>query len=82
MARGWIAADSSLELVLLRSALPSLDPKRASKWAAAIEVADHAGVSKRRFGAFLKKRGGIEGRPGEWRGAGLGRVNEAESEKH
>ena len=61
MSRGWIAPGSSLELVLLRSALPNLDPKRASKWAAAIELADHAGVSKRGFATFLKKQGGIEG---------------------
>ncbi|MCB1464239.1 MAG: hypothetical protein KDJ90_17895, partial [Nitratireductor sp.] len=35
---------SSLYLVLFRSAMPTLDPKRASKWAAALELAERESV--------------------------------------
>ncbi len=52
---------SSLFLVLLRSALPRLHPKRASKWAGALQLADHHKVLPRRLGAFLHVSGGIEG---------------------
>ncbi len=56
-----ISRASSLFLVLLRSALPHLDAKRASKWAAALEIAEHKGVRAERLRAFLRNTGGIEG---------------------
>ena len=56
-----ISRASGLFLVLLRSALPRLDGKRASKWAAALALADHHGVSSKRLVAFLRNHGGIEG---------------------
>jgi hypothetical protein len=56
-----ISRDSSLALVLFRSALPRLDPKRASKWAAVLEVAEDTGTSRKRFGRFMSKHGGVEG---------------------
>jgi hypothetical protein len=48
-------------LVLIRSALPRLDAKRASKWGAALEFADYHEVRSKRLGAFLHVSGGIEG---------------------
>ncbi len=56
-----IAAQSSPFLVLLRSALPDLDAKRASKWAAAMEFADRKDVRKKQFVAFVEAAGGVEG---------------------
>jgi hypothetical protein len=56
-----ISRDSGLFLVLLRSALPDLDPKRASKWAAAIELAVRHQIPGKEFVAFLEAKGGIEG---------------------
>ena len=56
-----IGRASSLFLVLLRSALPRLDAKRASKWGAALEFAHHHEVSSKRPVAFLHSSGGIEG---------------------
>jgi hypothetical protein len=61
-----ISLASSLFLVLLRSALPRLDGKRASKWAAALASADHHGVSSKRLVAFLRSHGGIEGAARQW----------------
>jgi hypothetical protein len=61
LADAPISRDSSLALVLFRSALPRLDPKRASKWAAVLEVAEEAGISRKRFARFLSKHGGVEG---------------------
>ena len=52
---------SSLFLVLLRSALPRLDGKRASKMALALSAADDQGVTAKRLAAFLWHNGGIEG---------------------
>ncbi len=52
---------SSLFLVLIRSALPRLDAKRASKWAGALQLADHHGVRSKRLVVFLHNSGGIEG---------------------
>ena len=52
---------SSLFLVLVRSALPRLDAKRSSKWAAALQFADHQKVRSKRLVAFLHNSGGIEG---------------------
>jgi hypothetical protein len=52
---------SSLFLVLIRSALPRLDAKRASKWGAALDVAAHREVRSKRLAAFLHSSGGIEG---------------------
>jgi hypothetical protein len=60
-AKATITRQSSYFLVLLRSALPALDPKRASKWAAAMELADQHDVPKRMFVAFVEAQGGIEG---------------------
>jgi hypothetical protein len=56
-----ISRGSSLFLVLLRSALPRLDPKRASKWGAALELAAHHEVRSSRLPAFLCNTGGLEG---------------------
>jgi hypothetical protein len=56
-----ISRASSLFMVLIRSALPRLDAKRASKWAGALEVAAHYEVRSKRLGAFLHVSGGIEG---------------------
>ena len=56
-----ISRASGLFLVLLCSALPRLDPKRASKWAAALAFADHHGVHSKRLVAFLRNHGWIEG---------------------
>ena len=56
-----ISRESGLFLVLLRSALPNLDPKRASKWAAAIELAARHQIPAKEFVAFLEAEGGIEG---------------------
>jgi hypothetical protein len=52
---------SSLFLVLLRSALPRLDGKRASKMALALAAADDRDVTAKRLAAFLWDNGGIEG---------------------
>ena len=52
---------SSLFLVLLRSALPGLDKKRASKMALALACADDQAVTTKRLAAFLWHNGGIEG---------------------
>jgi len=56
-----ISPSSSLFLVLLRSALPSLDMKRASKWASALMFADHQNIRSKRLVGFLRANGGIEG---------------------
>jgi hypothetical protein len=56
-----ISKASSPFLVLLRSALPRLDAKRASKWAGALEFADHHDVHSQRLEGFLRVSGGIEG---------------------
>ena len=56
-----IGRASSLYLVFLRSALPGLDAKRASKWAGALQFADHHRVRSKRLAAILYSNGGIEG---------------------
>jgi hypothetical protein len=56
-----IAPRSSLPLVLIRSALPKLDEKAASKWAAALEMAEQDAIAPKHFIAFLREIGGIEG---------------------
>ena len=56
-----ISRMSSLFLVLLRSALPGLDGKRASKMALALAAADDQDVTAKRLAAFLWHNGGIEG---------------------
>ena len=56
-----IAPRSSLPLVLIRSALPKLDEKAASKWAAALEMAEQDAIAPKHFLAFLREIGGIEG---------------------
>jgi hypothetical protein len=56
-----ISRRSSLFLLLIRAALPRLDVKRASKWAAALELANHHDIHSRRLSAFLHNGGGIEG---------------------
>jgi len=62
-----VSRSSSLFL-LLRSALPRLDPKRASKWGAALAFADHRGVSSKRLAPLLRNNGGIEGAARQWAG--------------
>ena len=56
-----IAPRSSLALVLIRSALPEVDEKAASKWAAALEMAQQDAIAPKHFLAFLREVGGIEG---------------------
>ncbi len=56
-----IAPRSSSPLVLIRSALPKLDKKAASKWAAALEMAEQDAIAPKHFLAFLRDIGGIEG---------------------
>jgi len=56
-----VSRRSSLFLVLIRCALPRLDIKRASKWAAALEYADEQGIRPKRLSAFLHNNGGIDG---------------------
>ena len=56
-----ISRMSSLFLVLLRSALPRLAGKRASKMALALAAADDQAVTAKRLEAFLWHNGGIEG---------------------
>jgi hypothetical protein len=56
-----IAPRSSLPLVLIRSALPKVDEKAASKWAAALEMAAREEIAPKHFIAFLREIGGIEG---------------------
>jgi hypothetical protein len=56
-----IAPRSSLSLVLIRSALPKVDEKAASKWAAALEMAEQGAIAPKHFIAFLREIGGIEG---------------------
>jgi hypothetical protein len=56
-----IAPRSSLPLVLIRSALPEVDEKAASKWAAALEMAQQDAIAPKHFLAFLREIGGIEG---------------------
>lgn len=56
-----ISRSSSLFLVLIRSALPRLDPKRASKWTAALVYADEHEIGSKRLIGFLHQHGGIEG---------------------
>jgi len=56
-----ISRASGLFLVLLRSVLPHLDAKRASKWSTALAFADHHDIRLKRLVAFLGNNGGIEG---------------------
>jgi hypothetical protein len=63
-----VSRSSSLFLLLLRSALPRLDPKRASKWGAALAFASYRGVSSKRLAPLLRNDGGIEGAARQWAG--------------
>src|SRR3954454_3566824 len=56
-----VSRRSNLLLVLIRCALPFLDIKRASKWAAALDTADRQDIRSKRLSAFLHHSGGIEG---------------------
>jgi hypothetical protein len=56
-----IAPRSSLPLVMIRSAFPKVDEKGASKWAAALEIAEREEIAPKHFLAFLREVGGIEG---------------------
>ena len=58
-----ISRMSSLFLVLLRSALPRLDGKRASKMALALAAADDQAVTAKRLAAFLWHNGGSRVQP-------------------
>ena len=60
-----IGRSSSFFLLLLRASIPGLEPKRASKWAAALESADYHQISRKRLIRYLEKNGGIEGAAGE-----------------
>jgi hypothetical protein len=60
-ADGAISRGSSLFLVLLRSALPRLNAKRASKWGAALELAAHHDTRSKRLVSVMRASGGIEG---------------------
>ncbi len=75
-----ISRASSLFLVLTRSALPRLDAKRASKWAGALEFADHHDVRSKRFEGFLHVSGGIEGAARERAKLGIGERSRAPTE--
>jgi hypothetical protein len=55
-----IAPRSSLPLVLILSA-PKVDEKAASKWAAALEMAEQDTIAPKHFLAFLRGIGGMEG---------------------
>jgi len=46
---------------LIRSALPKVDEKAASKWAAALDMAEQDTIAPKHFLAFLRGIGGIEG---------------------
>jgi hypothetical protein len=41
--------------------LPKVDEKAASKWAAALELAEQDAIAPKHFIAFLREIGGIEG---------------------
>jgi len=56
-----IARRSSLPLVLIRSAFSKVGEKAASKWAAALEMAEQDAIAPKHFLAFLREIGGIEG---------------------
>jgi hypothetical protein len=56
-----VSRRSSLFLLLIRCALPRLEIKWASKWAAALEYADQQGIRSNRLLAFLWRVGGVEG---------------------
>ena len=56
-----VSRRSNLFLVLIRCALPFLDIKRASKWAAALDTADRQHIRSKHLSAFLHHSGGIEG---------------------
>jgi len=56
-----VAPRSSLALVLIRSAFAKLDERAASKWAAALEMAEQYAIAPKHFLAFLREIGGIEG---------------------
>jgi hypothetical protein len=66
MAPGRIWRKSGLALVVLRSALPDLCPKRASKWSSALDLAYHHEIDPDRLPAFLSEWGGIDGAAKEW----------------
>jgi hypothetical protein len=61
-----ISPRSNLFLVLIRCALPYLDSKRASKWAAALEYADEQEIHSKRLPAFFWRVGGVEGAARAW----------------
>jgi hypothetical protein len=63
-----VSRSSTLFLLPLRSALPRLDPKRASKWGVALAFADDRGVSSKRLALLLRNNGGIEGAARQWAG--------------
>ena len=66
MAPGRIWRKSGLVLVVLRSALPDLCPKRASKWSSALDLAHHHEIDPGDLGAFLNEWGGIDGAAKEY----------------
>lgn len=52
---------STQYLTLLRAALPALDAKKCSKWAAALDAADYHEIAPADLSEFLDEMGGIEG---------------------
>lgn len=56
-----IAPSSNLFLVLVRSALTTLDIKQASKWAGALTFANENKAAPRDLLKFLARKGGVEG---------------------
>jgi hypothetical protein len=56
-----LSRQSNLFLVLIRCALPCLEIRRGSKWAAALGCADQQGIRSKRLSAFLWRVGGVEG---------------------
>jgi hypothetical protein len=56
-----VSRRAGIFLVVIRCALPRLDSKRASKWAAALEYADEQEMRSNRLPAFLWSVGGVEG---------------------
>jgi hypothetical protein len=73
---------SNIFLLLIRCALPHLDIKRASKWAAALEYADAHGIRSKRLPAFLWRVGGVEGAArakAKWRERSEGSLSHAHS---
>jgi hypothetical protein len=60
-AEATVSRRSSPFLLLIRCAVPGLDIRRASKWAAALEFADRQEIKSMRLPGYLWRVGGVEG---------------------